>query len=68
MPIYEYKCMKCSEKFSLLQSLYPSEDNTECPKCSSTEVKKIISSFSCSAGDDSGSSTAHAPSFGGGGG
>ena len=67
MPIYEYKCLKCNEKFSLLQSLYPSDNSTECPKCSSVEVKKVVSSFSCT-GSDRDSSAAHAPSFGGGGG
>ena len=67
MPIYEYICLKCNEKFSLLQSLYPVEKNTECPRCSSKEVKKVISSFSCAAGAG-GSSSMPAPSFGGGGG
>ena len=69
MPIYEYICLKCNEKFSILQSLYPSNNRTECPKCSSDEVKKVMSAFSCASGSESGhSSSAHAPSFGGGGG
>lgn len=67
MPIYEYICLKCDEKFSLLQSLYPEPKDTECPRCHSKEIKKIISSFSCSSGDSAKSSPAHAPSFGGGG-
>jgi putative FmdB family regulatory protein len=68
MPIYEYMCLKCSNKFALLQSLYPAGDTTECPKCSSKEVKKIISSFSCASTGSSPSSSMSAPSFGGGGG
>jgi len=68
MPIYEYICLECNENFSLLQSLSPVEKNTECPKCSSKKVKKIISSFSCATGSDSASSSMPAPSFGGGGG
>ena len=68
MPIYEYICLKCSNKFALLQRLYPAENNTECPKCSSKEVKKVISSFSCASSGDSSSSSMSAPSFGGGGG
>jgi len=67
MPIYEYICSKCNNRFSLLQSLYPAENNTECPKCLSKEVKKAVSSFSCSSGTGS-SSSASAPGFGGGGG
>lgn len=69
MPIYEYICLKCNEKFSILQSLYPSDNRTECPKCASGDVKKMMSAFSCASGSESvHSSPAHAPSFGGGGG
>jgi len=68
MPIYEYICLKCNEKFSLLQSLSPAEKNTECPRCSSKEVKKVISSFSCATGSGSPSASAPGASFGGGGG
>jgi putative FmdB family regulatory protein len=67
MPIYEYKCLECEEKFALLQSFYPAESDTFCPKCSSNKIKKVISSFSCGAGDKSDYS-APPPSFGGGGG
>ncbi|MBI5666078.1 MAG: zinc ribbon domain-containing protein [Nitrospirae bacterium] len=68
MPIYEYLCLKCNDKFSLLQSLYPADKSTECPRCSSKEVKKVISSFSCATGSGNSSSSMQAPSFGGGGG
>jgi putative FmdB family regulatory protein len=67
MPIYEYVCLKCNNKFALLQSLYPAQNDSECPKCSSKEVKKIISSF-CSPSGSGGSHSASAPNFGGGGG
>ena len=66
MPIYEYMCLECNAKFALLQSLYPAEDNTECPKCHSADVQKMISSFSCGNGDSAPSPAA--PSIGGGGG
>ena len=68
MPIYEYICAECKSQFSLLQSLYPTVKNTECPKCHSSDVKKILSSFSCKSGSDSSSSSMPAPNFGGGGG
>ncbi|MBI5739704.1 MAG: zinc ribbon domain-containing protein [Nitrospirae bacterium] len=66
MPIYEYVCLKCGNKFSLLQSMSHAESDTECPKCSSREVKKTISSFSCASGCGDSSSTS-SPGFGGGG-
>jgi len=58
MPIYEYMCLKCNEKFSLLQSVRTSEKDTVCPKCTSKDVKKVISSFCCSAGSGGGASPA----------
>ena len=67
MPIYEYICMECDEKFALLQSFYPPEKETSCPKCSSSKIKKIVSTFSCSSGDNTESSPPP-PRFGGGGG
>lgn len=54
MPIYEYICDKCNEKFSILQSINKNEKDTECPKCTSRKVNKIMSSFCCSAGSGAG--------------
>ncbi len=68
MPIYEYLCLKCSNKFSMLQSLVPPAQNTECPKCASKDVKKLLSSFSCSSGSEGQGPSMPAPNFGGGGG
>jgi putative FmdB family regulatory protein len=67
MPIYEYVCLKCDEKFALLQSLYPPEQNTECPKCSSSDVKKVLSSFSCASSEGGAAASAPPPHFSGGG-
>ncbi len=67
MPIYEYMCLKCKNSFSLLQSLYPPENDTKCPKCASADIKKLLSSFSCSSGTENKNSMP-APNFGGGGG
>jgi putative FmdB family regulatory protein len=55
MPIYEYKCKKCDECFSILQwgSI---NDDVICPRCNSNDVKKQISSFSSSCSIGSGSS------------
>jgi putative FmdB family regulatory protein len=46
MPLYEYICRKCDEKFS--EALTVKEHGTKnpkCPKCQSTDVKKIIEPF-----------------------
>jgi putative FmdB family regulatory protein len=63
MPIYEYACEKCDNIFSVFQSITATAKDTTCPKCSSNDVVKRMSSFSCcSSGGGS------APSFGGSGG
>ncbi len=68
MPIYEYICKSCNEKFDLLQRVNSPEDETRCPKCSSKEVKKVMSSFSCAAGGGFGSApTLPSGGFSGGG-
>ncbi len=49
MPIYEFSCTKCGQRFEKLQNNTETE-TVECPNCGSTEVSKEISSFvSCGA-------------------
>ncbi|MBI5639547.1 MAG: zinc ribbon domain-containing protein [Nitrospirae bacterium] len=67
MPIYEYVCQECSEKFSLLQSVHAGDNDAKCPKCASQKVKKVMSSFCCSVSGDAGFSSS-VPSRGSGGG
>ncbi|BCB95843.1 hypothetical protein JZK55_07650 [Dissulfurispira thermophila] len=66
MPIYEYACNKCSEVFSVFQSVNASEKDTRCPKCGSNDVKKKISSFSCCSIGASSASFSSSGGFGGG--
>jgi putative FmdB family regulatory protein len=46
MPIYEFRCLNCSEYFEWI--LKNSEEEVElcCPKCNSVEFEKVISSTS----------------------
>jgi putative FmdB family regulatory protein len=66
MPIYEYICSKCTERFSMLQSIH-SKDDTRCPRCDSNNVKKILSSFSYSSTEADYSSSIPSHGLGGGG-
>ena len=52
MPIYEYRCTKCGDKFSLLQKMGATAAETSCPKCGATEVEKLISACSVGGGGD----------------
>lgn len=69
MPIYEYKCTECHDEFSLLQSIHSSENDTECPRCFSKKLKKVVSAFSCATDSGCGDhSSIHPGGYGGGGG
>jgi putative FmdB family regulatory protein len=43
MPIYEYRCESCSERFEELVSA--SAPSPPCPSCGSSEVCRILSTF-----------------------
>jgi len=47
MPIYEFKCIGCGHVFELLQLKKDAEKSgMKCPKCSSQEVERVLSSVS----------------------
>ncbi len=52
MPIFEYKCRDCNNKF---EKLVRSSDNEKpkCPKCESDVIVKVFSTFA-SSGDSKG--------------
>ena len=45
MPIYEYRCETCGEKFEVFVRSSSRQANPICPKCGSQKVKKAISLF-----------------------
>jgi putative FmdB family regulatory protein len=46
MPVYDYKCGKCEEAFSLIMSVKEKETKkAKCPKCKSVKVKPVYSGF-----------------------
>lgn len=46
MPIYEYKCAKCSHLTSLLVQGYNDPEDLSCEKCGSGDLKRVISKVS----------------------
>ena len=40
MPIYEYQCRGCGNEF---EALVRKSDTPACPKCSSTELERLLS-------------------------
>ncbi|MDD4877088.1 MAG: zinc ribbon domain-containing protein [Dehalococcoidales bacterium] len=45
MPIYEYECISCSNRFELLMSIAASDADISCPGCGNKDVIKVITTF-----------------------
>ena len=45
MPIYEYQCSQCGEKFEVRQSIGDDGAKLNCPKCSSSNPQRLVSPF-----------------------
>ena len=45
MPIYEYECIKCGERFELRRSIADSDSEVKCPKCGAEEPRRVFSVF-----------------------
>jgi putative FmdB family regulatory protein len=43
MPIYEYRCEKCGERFEKLVRGFSGQESLECPRCGSSDVRKAVS-------------------------
>ncbi len=52
MPLYDYECQKCFQRFTILKPANEPDENVECPHCKSKEVKKIFSPFASFCGTD----------------
>lgn len=45
MPIYEYECLKCDERFELRRSMAESDSDVRCPKCGAEHSQRVFSVF-----------------------
>jgi putative FmdB family regulatory protein len=64
MPIYEYICTECNNKFELMRPISQSGSDADCPKCKK-KARRALSTFCCVSTNESGVS---APIAGAGGG
>ncbi len=55
MPIYEFECEKCGEKFDLLLGLHYDPKEIRCPKCQSSKARRLLSGFSSAGARSTGS-------------
>jgi putative FmdB family regulatory protein len=49
MPIYEYACEACGEKFEQLVRTMSGKEKVACPKCTSAKTKRALSVFAVGA-------------------
>ncbi|MDH7601267.1 MAG: zinc ribbon domain-containing protein [Armatimonadota bacterium] len=54
MPIYEYRCGSCENRFELLTTISRA-DQAVCPKCGSDKVRRLVSSFASRVSGEDGS-------------
>ena len=53
MPIYEYRCESCSDKFEVLTRFAERDRVQVCPSCESTKTRVMVSSFAFAGAGDS---------------
>lgn len=53
MPIYEYVCADCDNKFELIRPVSQFSDSAPCPTCQKPSGR-ILSRFACFTTDESG--------------
>ncbi len=53
MPIYEYRCVKCSHVFDAFQRVGADGSNLQCPVCGAEKPEKLFSAFAASGFDHS---------------
>lgn len=46
MPIYEYKCKKCSNTFEVYKPISRKDEKEKCPICGDDESERLLSKFS----------------------
>ena len=54
MPIYEYKCKNCEQRFELLRSFREGHAPAACPSCGSEQTSRQLSVFAAPTGGESG--------------
>lgn len=60
MPLYEYACPQCEERFEVLQRMGADASGVRCPGCGGTQVAREVSTFAAAATPAAGARSAPA--------
>ena len=58
MPLYEYSCHACSERFEVLQRMGEGGEGLSCPSCGGGAVERQLSTFAGRTGGSAESASA----------
>ena len=50
MPIYEYACLDCGERFEMIRAMKDADTPLACVKCESQHTARLLSLFNASSG------------------
>ena len=53
MPIYEYECRSCKERFEVMQKMSEGNEELCCPKCDTDKPERVLSAFCSGSGKSS---------------
>lgn len=45
MPMYEYQCRQCGERYEELRRFEDADRDLKCPSCGAEEVERLVSAF-----------------------
>jgi putative FmdB family regulatory protein len=58
MPLYEFRCGQCGQRFEVLRPMAKADDPAPCPQCQSADTKRAISRFASFSKSADGSTAA----------
>jgi putative FmdB family regulatory protein len=64
MPMYEYRCQHCEERFEQLVPLRAEHPPVTCPHCGTSEIRKLLSTFASVESNRTSSQSKCAPTGG----
>lgn len=55
MPVYEYQCVNCAQRFEALRPMNQADAPIACPRCAAPDTRRVLSVFAAISRDGGGS-------------